>query len=383
MFKHSPKWTEEQLQERFGIQPCDIPELLKKEYLKAYSVNGHPIGCPFEHHEISHNADRAGEFSHRIKMLNRLRHEMGGNLSVFLTPSPNGRFGDFWPLYDYLEERGLFRSSAFSDPASIEITHNQIEQVKKEIEIELEVLKNRNALIYEDDNTYDRWKYLCIPESKIAFVNQYLSPALFEVIGPECLPEPVAEVQDQKPPKSLEDIDSIKEHRKLLEEQKAILEEQFRAMLEDQNRYLRFHPSWLQNRDSHIRVIKFKNDRYRLECEIKKCDKSIAVFDDKIRSMTPSIQGFEPEAESREQTHTRVETQQATGKSDCRTDQWKKARPIMEDLCKGNEKTITVEKIRSDPRFKACFKDGIPPGDSQTRRKLKEAGIKLAPGKRK
>jgi hypothetical protein len=67
-------------------------------------------------------------------------------------------------------------------------------------------------------------------------------------------------------------------------------------------------------------------------------------------------------------------------KPDYRTDQWRDARPIMEALYT-DKKAITLPEIKRDPRFKACFKTGMP-GDRQIRRKLKEAGIKLVSGTR-
>ncbi|HIJ75344.1 MAG TPA: hypothetical protein HPP81_01365 [Deltaproteobacteria bacterium] len=84
-------------------------------------------------------------------------------------------------------------------------------------------------------------------------------------------------------------------------------------------------------------------------------------------SPKPKEIGFKPE--------------QLTRKTDYRTEQWEKAIPIAKLLFKKNP-AITLEEIKSDPAFQACFVNGMPLDDT-IRDRLNKAGIKLAPGKRR
>lgn len=68
------------------------------------------------------------------------------------------------------------------------------------------------------------------------------------------------------------------------------------------------------------------------------------------------------------------------GKPDYRTGQWEKAIPVARVLC-AKDSLITLQQIKSDAAFQACFRDGMPT-DSRIRRKLNENGIKLAGGRR-
>ncbi len=97
------------------------------------------------------------------------------------------------------------------------------------------------------------------------------------------------------------------------------------------------------------------------------CKNIIACLEKKQRSSAP------------EQRKIGYDTEQLTRKADYRTEQWEKATPIARTLYEKNNK-ITLEEIKNDPAFKACFKE--MPSDDTIRDRLNKAGIKLAPGKR-
>jgi hypothetical protein len=101
---------------------------------------------------------------------------------------------------------------------------------------------------------------------------------------------------------------------------------------------------------------------------ITECDSIVQSLEDELMSLTGP-----------EQTASEEITK--AGKSDYRSKQWKKAKPIMKALY-DDDASITLPKIKSDLAFQACFANGIP-GDAQIRRKLKEFGIGLASGRRK
>jgi hypothetical protein len=94
-----------------------------------------------------------------------------------------------------------------------------------------------------------------------------------------------------------------------------------------------------------------------------------------------STEGLEAKgaADTPKQKKIGFDTERLTKKKDYRTKQWEKAIPIARQLYKDNDK-ITLEEIKNDPAFKACFKEML--SDDRIRDMLNEAGIKLAGGRR-